>query len=353
MLPCLLLLFQAALPERPLEEAVEAFVKGEEKARAEILKAGACSILPLRKVRDRAPARTDALLYEIKKASAGFDVKTLVDALEARRSFDLGEVEFPAAYVELTENLPLLFDPALFRTHYERKVKIQMKDRPRREILEAMCRELGLDWGFFYDIVLMGPPERLWPSGPPPRTVPLTDAESRRAATWVEQLNDEQVDRREEALAALSKLGEGVIPLLEKAAQSRDAEGAGRARDLIARLRKPPPSGVFRSPAAERQKLAEADEAFRKSLRENMVSFKVADIVLVGALQLLLRPREIPFELAPSLNNIRVTVDLQNVSAWAVVSITCHAEGIDFVIENGKLIFDTKDALERRIPAGR
>ena len=106
-------------------------------------------------------------------------------------------------------------------------------------------------------------------------------------------------------------------------------------------------------PAASRQKLDGADEALRKSLDESQISFKVCDILLDGAMRLLLQPRQIPYQLAPSLKEVRVTLDMQNQSAWAAICLATHSCGFDFLILDGKIVMDTKEEIERRLASGR
>src|SRR6185436_17177229 len=111
---------------------------------------------------------------------------------------------------------------------------------------------------------------------------------------------------------------------LEKGAQGEDAERNARCSALIKTLTEPPPQALFHRPAAAQQKLAGADDALRDSLRTERISFKVSDIVLDGAMRLMLQPREIPFQLSPALLNFRLTLDAQNHTAWAILGLATH-----------------------------
>jgi hypothetical protein len=346
----LLFLLQAAAPQRSIDDAVAAFAKGDDKAREDILKTGIASILPLRRVRKEAPEKIDGLIYEIKTQVEDKPSKQVLDTLEAARSIELGQVPFEAAVDDLSRDLTLTFDPMLFRTHGGKNVTLTLKNRPRRDILDSICSQLNLDYGFFYGVVLIAEPARLWPVVPPVfRDTPLTAEESDRAAKLIERLSHDDFQEREQAQAELKKLGKGTIPLLEKGSSVEDAERRARCLALVRTFTAPPAPATFHRPAAAQQKLAEADEALRKRLSEDAVSFKVQDIVLDGAMRLLLQPREIPFQLAGALRNPRVTLDLQNLTAWAVISVATHSCGADFLIQNGQVVIDMQDKIQKRL----
>jgi hypothetical protein len=349
MLNLIFLLLQAVPAQRPIEEAVAAFAKGETAARDEILKAGTAAILPLRRIRKEPAEAIDALLFDLKKAAAGFSTKAILDALDRKRTIDTGRVDLWTAVAEASDGLNLVFDPILFRSHVDKQMTLDFKDRPRREILESFCRQAELDYGFFYDVILIATPERLWPAGSTRRIAPLTGPEQERAARLVERLSSDRVEERDGASAALRALGTGVLPLLEKGARGPDGEGRARCADLIRQLTAPPPPPVFRAPAAARQKLEGADDELLKRLREELISFKVQDIVLAGAFQLMCQPRQLPVQLGAALKDARVTLDVQNVSSWTLLCVATHAYGFDFLIRDGRLVIDAKDEIERLI----
>jgi len=354
MLTLLMLLLQADPPQRSIEDAVAAFAKGEAAAREEVLKAGVSSILTLRKVRSLAPANVDALIFEIKTTADMRPTKDVLGALEGVRSLELGEIGFDVAVNDLMEGLPLVFDPPLFRTHFTRHVTVNLKDQSRRRILEEICRQMGLDYGFFYGVILVAEPGRLWPPAPlRPRVTTLTPEESARAAQLIERLGHDEFQVREEAQAELKKLGKDVVPLLKKGAEGEDAERRARCNALVRVLTEPPPGAAFHLPAAARQELAGADEELRKRLTGDMISFKVSDIVLHGALRLMLQPRQIPHQLSPALMNPRLTLDCQNQTAWTLLALATHSCGCDFMIQDGKLVIDTREEIERRVAAGK
>lgn len=335
-----------------LDDAVAAFAKGDDAAVDEIVKLGACSILPLRKVRDRSPERIDALLFEL-KMRAETPSKATLAALKTVHTIRAETVELDMALASLSDSMPLLFDPALFKTHWKKEVNLNQTGVPVRETLELFCRQLGLDYGFFCGVVLIADPARLWPSTLPPRAVPLTDEESARAVKMIEKLASEQFKEREEATAALLKLGKGAIPVLEKGAQGEDAERRARCETLIRDLTGAMPEGLFHRPGAAQQKLAGGEDDLRTMLQQAQVSFKVQDIVLDGAMRLLLQPRQMAFQIAPAARDVRLTLDLQNQSSWAVIALATQTVGFDFLIQDGKVFIDTREEIQRRLAARR
>src|SRR6185436_14014651 len=114
--------------------------------------------------------------------------KELLDALKAPMSLETGDVKFGLVLSELCDSLPILVDPALFRTHWEKSLTLNLKNRPRREVLETFCRAVKLDYGFFYGTLLLAEPDRLWPAPQPVfRVAPLTPEEADRAGKLIER----------------------------------------------------------------------------------------------------------------------------------------------------------------------
>lgn len=342
----LLPLLQAA-PGRSAEASAAAFADGDPAAREEILNAGLAAVLPLRKARARSPARVDLLLYELKKAEA----KVAADAskeFEKEHALEPGAMTFAEAAEGLSGPFPLAVDPTLLRDLPGRKVTVEGK-RSRRETLDAVCAQAGVDYRFFYDALLVSTPERLWPPPPPPPRGPLAEAERARAERWIEELGSDAPEERAKALRGLKELGTAAVPLLEKNVSRGDSEIARRCGDLLRGALKPPFGGVFRAPAAERQRLEGADAELAKALRDMAVSFKVQDIVASGALRLFLTPRQVRSRWTPAVDRIRITLDLQNIPGWALLSILCHAYGLDFMIEDGDVFVGTKDEIERKL----
>jgi hypothetical protein len=342
----LLPLFQAA-PGRSVEAAAKAFADGEEAARAETAKAGPGAMLALRKVRSRSPGRVDPLLYELKKA-AGKLTPDQAKELESDHGLDPGTLRFADAADGLGGPFSVILDPTLLGDLPEKKVTVVAK-RPRRETLESICAQAGVDYAFFCGVVLVSTPERLWPPAPPLPRGPLSDEERARAARWIEDLGSDLPDERAKAFQGLKELATAAIPILEKNVPRGDSEIAGRCSDLLQLARKPPPSALFRDPAAGRQRLEGADAVLAKSLRESAISFKVSDIHAPGAFILFTRPRDLKCTLTPAVENVRMTLDLQNLPTWAALAIMCHAYGLDFLIERGGIHVGTSEEIERML----
>lgn len=339
-----MILLLVALTQVSLDESAAAFAKGDDAPRAAILRAGPYGIGPLRKVRGRSPERVDALVLDLKAAVGGPDA-ALLEAFRKETEPPLVGGRFLIVFEDLREDLRLLLDPGIWEL-VDKPVKVGGKCS-RRERLDAACRDAGLDYGFAYGGVVVSTAERLWPSGPPPAPPrALAAEEAARARKWVEELDHESFETREEATKALKALGAGAVPLLEEGAKRAQPELAYRCRDLLALARRGPPAGLFGRPAAERQKLEGDDAALYQRLRESQSSIKVSDIVIDGCLRLCLQPRNIPYRGADATRRKRVTLDLMNVSGATVVSLVCHANGLDFMIRDGAVYVDSKEEIE-------
>jgi hypothetical protein len=344
-----------------LASLIEKYAKGDDSVAAAILKKGAQAMLLLRDARGSAPARVDRLVYELKKALAGPREASAVKALEAKGALpvppgkDSAAMTLYEAYAHLTEKLPLLHDPQLLARMGDpaASVSVGAKEEPYRDLLDSICRQAGFDYGFFYGYVLVSTPERLWPERPRPDAGPLGEKDVERARRWIEALNSDNPDDRSAALRGLKGFGRPVLPLLEKALDRKEPELAARVRDLVQGIDRPLGTGLFGAPALDRQKLEGADAKLREALRAERVSFKVVDIVIEGALALMLQPRNVPYQLSPAVKGHRVTLDLQNVEGEAIVALLCHSAGMDVMIRNGELWVDTREEIERAVGKGR
>lgn len=158
-------------PELKVDDHVAAFLKDDPAARSELLKLGAAAIRPLQKAREKGPAKIDPLVLELKKGvMVPFDSKLARD-LEAkvtlreatielhdesdRRKLDWNDARrvFPCPLVVLP------FDRADVKSM---SATVKVADRPIREILELFAAQTGLDFGYFHNAVVIGPPDKLW-----------------------------------------------------------------------------------------------------------------------------------------------------------------------------------------------
>jgi len=338
----------------PLLDLIRRFASGDDTARPEILKAGAPAILLLRESRAQAPARIDDLLFDLKKQIAGPEGAKAALALEEKRSLEIPrgvEDPFWYAYDQLKafQDLPLSHDPILLsRPLGDEGTSLDMVARSGREILDALCVKVGIDYGFFYGRILLSTPERLWPSVALPPAPALGKDEAERIRQWVEDLKNENPDVRTKAMERFKKLGRATLPILEVNAKRPETEIAARCRELIA-LFSLSEQGMFGRPGAERQNLKGEDARFYKSLKDQSASFKCAAVPMEGFLRLYLGPRGIPFDIAPTIKQVQVVTDAQNESLWLGLTVVCQGKGVDFMIRDGKLYFDTKGEIEKRV----
>jgi len=144
---CLLALVQAgATQDKPVEERVAAFIKGDDAARKELAKLGAGAIRPLLKERDKAPEKIEALLAELRKGAAVPKADTV-------------------AFLQLQFRISVHFDRFEPKDLKSEEVTVELRDTSGRETLDRICRQTGLDYGFFHNVLVIGKPERLWPAG--------------------------------------------------------------------------------------------------------------------------------------------------------------------------------------------
>jgi hypothetical protein len=168
----------------------------------------------------------------------------------------------------------------------------------------------------------------------------------------VEALNSDRVEEREAATRALKDLGRAVLPLLREELGRKEPVLVSRLKELLATLEPPVKLGLFGVPGPDRQQLEGADAKFRDLLKKERASFKASGLTLDGFVRLLLGPREIPFATSGEAQGGRVTVDVSDVDVWAVLSVTCHANGYDFLIRKRALWFGTREEVEQELRKG-
>lgn len=349
---------EPAAPALGLDDWIEAFVKGSDTERALILKTGAPAILPLRRARDRAPDRVDDLLFDLKRAVAAPEDALLAGKLGPGMTVDLTDRFDPAApifglFFDLfSRDLPLLLDPATLSTAPNKPVSPKSTVGPRRAVLDDVCRQAGLDYGFFFGRILVSEPERLWPAGPFPDPRPLTPDETGRVKDWIENLQSDRIADREAATDSLKRFGRPAVPLLRLGAGGKEAEPAARCRDLLVLLDPPPRQGLFGPPGADRQKLSGADADVRKTLLEKPMSVKISQMSLDNSFKLLFKQFGMVHSCGPRAAAILITIDAQDTSSWAIISVLTQAYGCDFMILDGKIHVDTREEIRLRLAQG-
>jgi hypothetical protein len=164
----------------------------------------------------------------------------------------------------------------------------------------------------------------------------------------VEDLNHEDLDVRTKAMEGLKRLGRATLPILEANTMRPETEGAARCRELIV-LFSHSERGMFGPPGAERQNLKGEDARFYKSVKDKAAGFGCAAVSMNDLLRLYLDPVGIPFDVAPSIKKIQASANIQSESVWLGLTVLCQGKGVDFMVRNGKLYFDTKEEIEKRI----
>jgi hypothetical protein len=345
-----------------LPDRIEAFTKGDDAVRPAILKAGAEAILLLRDVRERAPARVDPLIFEIKKAVAGPGESRTADSLEAKGTLrpEPGtdpDVKYPfyAVCDQIAQQVPLIFDPILLKadSNAHCPVSLRAKEGRLRDLLDECCRESGLDWCMIFGRPLVSTPERLWPERPPTAAPPLPVEQTLRARRWIEVFKSDDLEERSEATKALKALGRGALPILRGELHHKDPEVVARIKGVISFLDPPRKQGLFHIPGADRQILEGADADFRASLKSRKSSFNAAQLGFDGFLGLLLGPLQVPFTTSRTAREARMSVQMHNVELWAILGVVSQANGCDFLIQNGTLRFGTEAEVEQELWKGK
>jgi hypothetical protein len=160
------LLHATPIQEKPIEERIEAFLKGDAAAREGLVKLGAFAIRPLQKARDKGPEKIDALVLELKKGAAYPKDSAGMDKLESKVETKMDKIALRDAVAQIQEatRLPLFCDK--FEAADLKSDELTLEPGTVREVLDQICRQTGLDYGFFHNQVVLAKPDRLWHSGP-------------------------------------------------------------------------------------------------------------------------------------------------------------------------------------------
>jgi hypothetical protein len=337
--------------ETSVESRIDAFIKGDPAARAELAKLGAAAIRALQKARDRGPEKIDALVYELKKAAAFPKCDLVIADLEKTKSIDTIEVSVESALLQIVQGIVgaafvdkldmSLLKSRTFRLQHRAPVSV-------RAILDDLCGQTGLDYGMFHNHLVLGHPHRLWPSGPPEKPRALTAEETARAKALVEQLADELIEVREAATRDLKAMGPPVLPVLKGGLSSTEADLVARCRALIWQLEYRP-RGAFGPPPADRQDLPPDDEKLLNQIRSIKVSLDFQNTTLTDAAAYLKEFAGVKLE----VNDRENTKSSFRIRAGTVFDALClmtQARGLDFMIQDGKVLIDSGPALELRVP---
>ena len=346
------LLLLALLQDRPVEATIEAFLKGEKAARAELVRQGPWAILPLQKARAKSPDKIDALVHELKKAAAYPEPKDFEGEYKNEGVLSAGE-ERELTFSSLNMFAEMgrcaffvdTFDPARLKA-----TKVTLEEiRSVMQAVREICKQTGLDYGYFHNHIVLALPERLWPSGPPPKVAALAGDDLKKAKALVERLNDKAEAKRDEAQRDLFKLGPGVIAFLESQLKRKESEIVDRCKAILARLR--PRVGTFGAPAFVRQDLGEPDGKVLRRLDRKLAGHGWhVNVPLEKVASNFLKEYSLTIELGEHKDRT-ISIGLAG-RVEDFLSLTTQCLGLDFAIQGGNVVIDTPAAIEKRISEG-
>lgn len=345
----LIAILQAPAAQDPsIEDRIEAFLKGDEASRTVLLKLGAYAIRPLQKAREKDPKKIDALVYELKKAAAHPKGSSAAGALDAKITFRMKDAEFPGMMNSLLEatGLPLFFDQLEGPGVKPATVNLELENGPKRELLDQICRQTGLDYGFFHNMIVVSRPDRLWPAGPPPKAAELRGDDLARARKLVEKLGDDAIEARESATRDLLKFGPSVIPVLEANLGRKEAEIVTRCSSMIEKLRVIP-RGAFGPSGAERQKKTPDEEKALKQIQVMKMSLSFDKSTLEDMVSFLKEFSGIPIELQGDAGKQVYSIQARDQAMFDLLSLITQSRDLDFAIKDGKVVIDTREAIEK------
>ena len=341
------LILLALLQDKPIEERIEAFLKGDDAARTELLKLGAFAIRPLQGAREKGPLKIDALVLELKKSAAHPEGTDVVEKLDAKvRTIlrgDLRGLEFVGLRKEI--GLHVFLDGFATADVKTPKVSVKVENVPVHEIFDQIYAQTGLDYGIFHNAVVIGKPERLWPLGPPPKSRPLKADEVARARELIENLDDEAIEAREAAAGGLLRMGPSVVPVLESYLGRKEPEIAARCKSLIETLQRVP-RGVYGPAAVERQKLTEeGEELLHKMKNERFGTIRLINLRLSAIADILLGGKEIAHRFEGESKTV-ISVDIEGMILFDLFSLVAQSVGADFMISGGSLVIGSREYIE-------
>ena len=349
-------LAQVAAPPT-LDDVIAAFVKGDAAARAELVKLGIYAIRPLQKSREKAPEKIDALVLELKKTASGSRCDETWKELSSKVTLATTSVEIrveiggplPIDW-EAREHLPMqTFVMAMAAADLKKtEATVGVADRPAHEILDQLFVQTGMDYACFHGAIVLGPSERLWPSGPPAKPRVLAEAETVRARAWIEDLDDDSIPVRETATKELRNLGAGVIPILERHFDRKEAEIAQGCKNL-AELLAATPRSPFGPSFASRQKPGNEAGAIAAELEKPFKQVRLRGVSLASILEILLGSRDIEYQLRDAAGGDTVIpeVSIKDFPGNDLLSILTQMVGLDYAISGGKVVIDTRERLEK------
>ena len=350
------LLFLSILIQEPTVEAsIGAFLNGDAGARVEILKRGPRVIPALLNARDRKPEAIDAIHAQLRQGAAypavvpwgsDFVGGTMGLSLNLEKSTSLDSIVgvFQRRLIALCSDR---FDGARLKN-----TKIMIEARSPQELVEGLCRQAGLDYGYFHNFLVIGRPERLWACREPAKVPDLDAASREKASDLVAKLGDESIEARDAATRELVKLGRAVIPLLEAQDSRKDREIAARCDAIIIQLRAAA-QGAFGPSSCLRQELPAKDQDLLKHLQLSKPHLTFEKTPLADVAALLKKEHAVECVLGEAHRDLKVTLITSGQSLLDLLSAITQVRDLDLVIQDAKVIIDTREAIEKLVSAGK
>ena len=330
----------------PIEERIEAFIKGDDDVRKYFQALGAYAIRPLLKARDRSPERIDALVLELKKAAAYPSGAVAVARFDGVITIRDQELEAIVPTMQ-SIGLPIFLDR--FRPGDLKSTKVTFENvMVAQAALEQICRQTGLDYGFFHNAIVLGLPERLWPAGPPAKPLELRGEALTQAKSLVEKLNDDAIEAREAATRDLLTVGPSAIPLLEENLRRKESEIVARCSALIEKLR-PSGRGAFGPPGAHRQTKTPETGDILKKFQAVKVTLDFQDTSLDNVAGYLKEFTGIGFEVQGATGGKVITLKAKDQVLLDILSLMTQSREMDFMIQEGKVLIDTREAIQKSL----
>jgi hypothetical protein len=231
---------------------------------------------------------------------------------------------------------------------FSEAVNIRRIRVPARLILDDLCRQTGLDYGFFHNTLVVGHPDRLWPSGPPLKSRELSAAEMAHARALVEKLDDDAIEARESATVELLKLGPAVVPILEPNLKRKESEVVTRCATVLEKLRTRL-RGAFGPAGAERQKKSPEEEKLLVKLRLMTITRDFRESNLADITGYLSEITGSGFELPGDAGGHAVTIRARDKALLDLLSLVTQSRDLDFVLRGSKVVIDTREAIEKML----
>lgn len=342
------ILLLALMQDRPVEASIEAFLKEDAAARAELVKLGAYAIRPLQKAREKAPEKIDSLVFELKKAAASPTPARFNADFNGTRGIS-GSLHPRLINALARELVPCFldsFDPARLKSTGFRATGTNVL-----ELTEAICSQTGLDFGFFHNSIVLGHPDRLWPSLGAPDKGELKGASLDRAKALVEKLGDDMLGSREEASRELLDLGRGVVPVLKAQLQRSDAEIVARCRSLLSELL--PKESAFGPPAACRQALDDTGKSLLKKLDGSTLNLRVDNQSMGRIVEILNASQPVKLGVQAEAAKRTTTFEVWNMPVMDLLSLVTQTLDLDFMIQGTGILIDDREVIQKLVPKAK